>query len=303
MKYLYLLFLLGIFISSYSQEDPLYAQYINNPIVINPAYTGLTNNLNASASYRKQWAGFEGNPTTINANVHMSLSDNKMGLGVLFVQDKVGANKNTEAYATYAYRLDLGSSYLSFGLQAGFINFGSNDGLNPYDPSDPAFNLNNVIEPSMGAGIILNNERYFIGLSVPRMLNATTKLSDSGPDQFETVLYDQHYYASMAYIFFLSERVRLKPSVLLKAVQGAPLSIDYNASFTIDEKYTAGVFLRNQNAFGTLLQLRFAEAYRIAYALEVPFENSVGTQFTTHEITIGLSTAILGFHKTAISNF
>src|SRR6187402_1436303 len=119
MKYLYLLFFLGTLIPSYSQEDPLYAQYINNPIVINPAYTGLTNNFNASVSYRKQWAGFEGNPTTLNASAHTSLADNKMGLGILFVQDKIGASKNTEAYATYAYRLDLGNSNLSFGLQAG----------------------------------------------------------------------------------------------------------------------------------------------------------------------------------------
>jgi len=30
-----------------AQQDPLYSQYINNPFVINPAYGGITNNLNA----------------------------------------------------------------------------------------------------------------------------------------------------------------------------------------------------------------------------------------------------------------
>ncbi|HRK55829.1 MAG TPA: PorP/SprF family type IX secretion system membrane protein, partial [Cyclobacteriaceae bacterium] len=75
---------------SYGQQDPLYSQYINNPMVINPAYAGLNNNLNASLSYRTQWGGFEGNPTTVNVNGHISLVDNRVGAGLLIVQDKIG---------------------------------------------------------------------------------------------------------------------------------------------------------------------------------------------------------------------
>jgi hypothetical protein len=32
---------------SFAQIDPLYAQYLNNPLVINPAYTGFNKELNA----------------------------------------------------------------------------------------------------------------------------------------------------------------------------------------------------------------------------------------------------------------
>lgn len=303
MKHLYVLILLGFSLTSFSQEDPLYAQYLNNPLLINPAYTGLNDNFNASISYRKQWAGFEGNPTTANVSGHTSLADNKMGVGVLIVQDKIGVNKNTEGYATYSYRLNFNNHHLSFGLQAGFINYKTdNSGLNIYDPDDPAFNNINLTKPSFGAGIILHSDRYFIGISVPRMLRASTQLSNQG-NKFNTSLYDQHYYASLAYVFYLSERVRFKPSTLMRVVKGAPLSMDYNASFNIDEKYTAGVFLRNTNACGLLTQVRFAEAYRIAYAFEVPIGNSVGSRFTSHEICFGLNMAVLGSHKTAMSNF
>ncbi|MDZ7650052.1 MAG: PorP/SprF family type IX secretion system membrane protein [Cytophagales bacterium] len=76
--------------SAFAQQDPLYAQYINNPMVINPAYAGLNNNFNASITYRNQWGGFEGNPATINFNSHISLLENKIGAGLLLVQDQIG---------------------------------------------------------------------------------------------------------------------------------------------------------------------------------------------------------------------
>jgi len=109
------LFLMG---SAYAwaQTDPLYAQYLNNPLLINPAYTGLNNNFNGSVTYRKQWAGFDGSPTTFNVNGHTSLFDNRMGAGLLILKDRIGASSNTEVHATYAYRLDLDGKFFSFGL-------------------------------------------------------------------------------------------------------------------------------------------------------------------------------------------
>ena len=288
------------FVEVNAQVDPLYAQYLSNPLLINPAYSGLNNNFNASVTYRKQWAGFDGSPSTSNANAHSSLFDNKMGVGIIILQDKVGNNKNTEVQATYAYRLDLDQKYLSFGLQAGFTNFRSNDSeLNPYDHFDPAFSTTqNFTKPSFGAGMILNSERYFIGLSVPRLLQAKADINN-----VQTNLYSQHFYLMGAYMIFLSERIRMKPSLLLKTVKGAPLSIDYNFSFNIDEKYTVGAYTRNLETYGLLAQLKFARSYRFGYTFEIPTNNSVGARFTTHEFSLGLNLALLSFHDTSITNF
>jgi type IX secretion system PorP/SprF family membrane protein len=285
---------------AHAQVDPLYAQYLNNPLLINPAYTGLNNNFNASVTYRKQWAGFDGSPSTANVSAHTSLLDNKMGAGLIILQDKAGNSKNTELQATYAYRLDLDKKFLSFGLQAGFLNFRSNNNeLNPYDPNDPAFNTNqNFTKPSFGAGVILHSDRYFFGLSVPRMLKTSVT-----ENNMQTSLYRQHFYFTAAYMIFLSERVRLKPSVLIKGVKGAPLSADCNFSFNIDEKYTAGAFTRNLNTFGLLAQLKFGDGYRLGYTFEMPTNQSVGTRFTTHEFMLGINLSVFNFQDTSIKNF
>jgi type IX secretion system PorP/SprF family membrane protein len=295
-----LVIIIGFSLHAHAQTDPLYAQYLNNPLLINPAYSGLNNNFNTSVTFRKQWAGFDGSPTTINASAHTSLFDNKMGVGLIVLKDKVGANANTEVQATYAYRLDLNEKYLSFGLQAGVVNFKSNNGdLNPYDANDPAFTGNlNTTKPSFGAGAILNSERYFIGISMPRMLKAKATY-----DAVETQLYSRHFYIMGAYMIYLNQHIRFKPSVLLKGVQGAKLSADLNFAVNLDEKYTAGIFTRNFNTYGLLAQMKLGKGYRFGYTFEVPSNNSVGARFTTHELMVGLNMALLSFHSTAITNF
>lgn len=52
--------ILAICCSSEAQVDPLYAQYLSNPMLINPAYAGLNNNLNASVTYRAPVNAFSG---------------------------------------------------------------------------------------------------------------------------------------------------------------------------------------------------------------------------------------------------
>src|SRR5882672_9984639 len=89
-KYIFFVVQLLIRANAVAQQDPLYSQYLNNPFVLNPAYAGLTDNLNLSISYRSQWTGLEGSPKTVNANGHISLFDNRMGAGMMIIADQIG---------------------------------------------------------------------------------------------------------------------------------------------------------------------------------------------------------------------
>lgn len=288
--------------ASYAQQDPLYSQYLLNPIVINPAYAGLNNNLNASLSYRTQWGGFDGNPTTVNVNGHMSLVDNKVGAGLLIVQDEIGNTTSTDINAVGSYKLQLNDKVFSFGMQAGVsLLREDNSKLNLPDDQrdDPAFQSDlNTSKPNIGVGVILKSERYFVGISVPRLLNSS--FSNQGED-FD--LYNQHFYMLGGYVFNMGTRLRLKPSVLLKSVKGAPLSTDLNFMVNIDQLYNAGVFTRNFNTYGVQLQALLKDTFRLGYSFEIPTAGSVGAQFNTHEIMLGIKMSVLSFHERSISNF
>jgi len=274
-----------------AQQDPIYAQYLNNPYILNPAYAGNNNMLNAQLQYRTQWAGYAGNPVTVNFNAHSSVAQNKMGLGLQVIQDQIGENKNTELSMAYAYKINLENSTLSFGLQAGFINFtNQNDQLNIRNLDDPLFFPYSETNFNTGAGMMLISDRYIVGASVPRLLPAT--VSQGG----ETIqLYSQNYYLFGSYMFMLSEKIRFKPSTLLKATAGNPLSVDLNANFSYIDKYSAGIFTRNLNTYGLLVNMS-AGNFRFGYVFELPTQSSVGLNYSSHEILLGIKFKALPFH-------
>ncbi len=299
-KNMLLLLLLVSGVKIYAQQDPLYSQYMMNPLLINPAYSGITTDLNASVMYRKQWAGFEGSPVTMNANAHIALANNRMGAGIIILQDQIGTDKTIEVTATYGYHIKLNNDLtLSFGLQGGVINYQSDYDDLKINRADTKFSNISEWKPNIGSGLLLHNQRFMVGLSVPKLLKAT-----SVSESVSTALYNQHAYLFVGYVFQLSNRIKIKPWVLARTVSGAPISFDYAASLKVDDSYTLGLFTRNFSTYGFLGQINLGDTFRFGYVFELPTEKSVGTQFTTHEITLGVRLGVLTFHDMAmIRNF
>ncbi|MEI9918060.1 MAG: type IX secretion system membrane protein PorP/SprF [Bacteroidota bacterium] len=285
-----------------AQQDPIYAQYLMNPMLLNPSYAGLTNNLQVNAGYRLQWMGLDSSPKTMNLNGNMSILENKAGVGASMVQDKIGNTTVTEFNAAFAYKLKLQNDItFSFGMQGGVVGFKTdNSSLNIRDAGDDAFPTGTIrsTNVNLGTGITLMGDKFIVGLSVPRLL--PTKIN-SGTQDFQ--LYNQHYYLYGAYVHVINERLRFKPSVLIRAVKGAPVSADIAANLNINMLHTVGIFVRNLNAYGVLLQTTLGEKFRLGYVFELPSSKSVGAQFTTHEIQLGLRMGVLNFHERSLSNF
>ena len=295
--FLSLLALLGAE-TTMAQQDPIYAQYLTNPLVINPAYTAANDRLNTGIQYRTQWAGVDGNPVSMNFYSNISLVDNKVGAGILVMQDKIGDTKTTTFNTQYAYKIKLKDGTFSFGLQAGFVRY-SNDpsSLRVRDPNDPNFVFFNDSKFNTGAGLLFKNERYMIGFSVPRLLPATV---DQGGQSIK--LYDRNYYLMGAYQIYLTDRVRLKPSVLLRASGGSPLSVDLNMSLNLEDLYTVGIFTRNLNTYGILFQM-LVKHYRFGCVFEVPASQASSLRYTSHELTLNVSLAVLSFHNRSLTSF
>jgi len=274
-----------------AQQDPIYAQYLNNPLTINPAYAGINNQFSARVQYRTQWAGIEANPKTFNFSSNISIAQNKVGVGLMVLQDNIGDLKNTEMATSFSYKIKFEDTYLSFGMQAGFVRQ-SNDPsmLTIRDPGDPSFAPYTSTKFNLGTGLMLKGEKFRVGLSVPRLLPATV---NSGGQDIE--LYKQYYYFFGAYNFRINDKLWFKPSTLLRGTQGAPISTDVNATFTFRDYYSGGIFTRNFKTYGVLLQALFKQ-YHLGYVFEVPGSKDSSLRFTSHEITLGVSLGLLTYH-------
>lgn len=293
MKYLISIALFLLTIKVHAQQDPLYAQYLNNPLLLNPAYAGFNNSLNASVGYRQQWRGMDG-PKTFNFSADISALSGRGGAGLAVVADRIGPISRNEIMVASAYKIPLSPDLrLSFGLQGGVVQYQiDHSKLSVFDPADPLFDGNeNAWAPNIGAGVILSSDRFFAGLSVPRVLETPGAMNN-----MNHTLSSRHYYLTAGYLIPLSPQVIFKPSAMLRYVSGAPHSLDVNATLVLREKLQTGIFMRNFETLGGLLQFTMKDNFRLGYVFEMP-AGDAPLNFVTHEFTLMLRMKALPFHE------
>ncbi len=276
MKHSYLtviiLILLGTF-SSNAQQDPQYTQYMYNTQVVNPAYAGNREALSFGLLYRTQWVGLDGAPQTGTFTVNSPVAYN-MGLGLSVVNDRLGPATETNFNIDYSYSINTSeTAKLSFGLKAGLdildVDFSK---LNIYDLNDPRFqnNIDNKLQPQIGAGIYFNTEKFYAGLSVPNFL--TTKHFDTSNlanTQVETVAKERmHYFLIAGYVFDLGENLKFKPATLFKMVSGSPLQADVSANFLLYDKLTLGAAYRWSAAMSAMVGFQVSDEIFIGFGYD-----------------------------------
>lgn len=135
-------------------QDIHFSQFYSNPIIYNPAYSGLTDfDYRANLNYRSQWNAI-GNPfKTIAFNTDFVPFRKKNNTGYLggsisIYSDKAGKSKlgTTSASHSIAYHLKIDdNNFFGAGIQFGFVQKSINvDGLrwdNQYDGTDYNSNL------------------------------------------------------------------------------------------------------------------------------------------------------------------
>lgn len=280
---------------AFAQQDPQYTQYMYNMNVVNPAYAGSKEGLSITALYRNQWSGLDGAPDTFTFSAHSPLGD-KVGLGLSAVRDELGPVAETNVYADFSYTLDVGSSTkLALGVKAGatFHDVGLTE-LELQDPNDPFFsqNINNTY-PNVGAGAFLYGEKFYVGLSVPNLLNSV-HLDENGLKYGSET---QHYFATAGYVFDVSENVKLKPSAMVKSAFDAPLSFDANMNALFYQRFEIGASYRLDDSFSGLVGFQVTENIRIGYAYDYITSDLDGVANASHEVIV---TFDLFFSKRAL---
>src|SRR5664279_4496621 len=128
---------------------PVYSQYLQNGLLINPAYAGSRGSLSTFLSYRIQWMGIPDAPVFQTVSLNAPMKNDKVGLGLMAQFMKFGFTKSQSVYASYAYRIKLGKGKISFGLKGGF------DRSNTIYPSDRFLTVS-------GDKVFVNDSPYFL---------------------------------------------------------------------------------------------------------------------------------------------
>jgi type IX secretion system PorP/SprF family membrane protein len=301
MKKIILFISFLFYISTVSaQQDPEYTHYMYNMNVINPAYaTGTPLMMNFGGLYRTQWVGAIGAPKTFTFFGHTALSD-KIEVGLSLVSDDIGdgAKKETNAYADFAYVLNLGGkNKLSLGLKAGFSALQSN--FNGFmlqsgnAATDAAFAEDiNVTKPNIGVGAYYFTDKFYIGLSAPNLLKSKQIEEKSGLNAYGSE--EIHTYLTGGYVFQLNDMWKIKPASMAKFVKGAPVAVDITANVLYNEKFELGAAYRINDSFSALANVNVTPSLRIGYAYDYTLSNLGQFNSGTHEIMLLFDLDLLG---------
>ncbi len=268
----------------FGQQDPQYTQYIYNMNVVNPAYAGSQGTLSIGLLGRTQWINLPGAPETLTAVIHAPIGRN-VGLGVSVIADKIGPVKEQNVYADFSYTIQTSDEgRLALGVKAGFtsqdIDFLK---LTIDQEEDPLFaeNLNQVY-PNFGAGAFYYTDNFYVGLSMPNMLETRHFKKKNG--LITSASEKMHYFLTSGYVFEVSDNLKLKPAVMLKAISGAPTSIDLTINALLYDKIEGGLAWRASDAISAMINFFVTKNLRIGYAYDYTLTNLGAFNTGSHEV-------------------
>ena len=268
---------------STAQQDAQYTHYMYNTINVNPAYAGSRGVLSIFGLHRTQWVGLDGAPVTNSASVNFPIDNTNLGVGVSFVNDRIGPTDEYLASIDLSYTIRTSESYkLSFGVK-GSANIFELDKtkLNPEDQNDPTLqNLRNNFSPNIGAGVYLHSDKLYFGVSVPNFFE--TKRYDD--NSFAVNKERMNYYIIGGYVFDLSSSLKFKPAFLSKIIEGAPLQLDVSGNFLIYDKLTLGVAWRWDAAMSFMAGFQITDGLYIGYGYDLETTKLRRYNSGSHEI-------------------
>lgn len=295
------------------QQLSQFSQYLHNPILLNPATSGINNNINLKLSYRNQWTGFTNAPETYYFSVDgilgggvkgNTLSSSRRGytevkkskrtvghgIGGYVVADSYGAFTNTAGYATYALHLSLtGDIRLSLGIAAGMSGWKLNsERVQVADPNDNTFDylLSLGLKKTffdMNGGIWVFSDKFYIGYSSEQLLQnqlrdidipAKTKIS-------------AHHYVTGGYMFYVKNELSIIPSVMLKYMRPAPTTMDFNVKVNYKDQVWGGVSFRTNDAVVIMVGYNMKYKFNIGYSYDVTLSELKKYSSGSHEIVLG----------------
>lgn len=252
------------------QQVPLSSQYMMNRLVINPAYAGELGFYSASVSYRKQWLGLEGAPSTQNISIHGPALKGKLGFGLMLFRDVIGVSKENNISGSFSYKIkNRNNSSLSFGISGSAV-FTTNQWsqIRTTDENDIAFagDSPQYVFPDFSAGLYYSTKKYFLGFSIPMFLQH--QLEGSSTSYAIKNDFSQYNYLAEAGVNFTLNNIIIKPSVLTRYLPNSAFQMDLNCIVDIDNLIGVGLSYRTKDAIVGLIQFHATEQLIVGYSYD-----------------------------------
>ncbi len=274
-----------------AQQININSQYIFNQYLLNPGATGSKDYVPVQLNFRKQWAAFEGAPTTQFLTAHGRLAK-KMGIGGILFNDVSGPSRRTGIQISTAYHLQIDKNNdhrigmgLGLNLTQHFIDYTE---LTTYLPEDPAVvrGINNQLVPDANVGFFYHyKDKGFVGVSAYNLSELRRDLYD-----FNELLYNplvRTYYFSGGYNFDLGKKARLNTAALGQLIEAGPFQWEVTVVGEFYRAFWIGASYRHNDAVVGLIGGQ-AGPFKFGYSYDYTISDIANYSQGSHEVFLEL---------------
>lgn len=182
-------------------QDPVYSQFYNAPLELNPAFAGNSYTPTIALNYRNQWPGVSNTYQTYSASYDQYLNRYNSGIGFNILSDNAGngAIKTTKISGLYSYKLKVNDELnLKIGLEAAAIqtrlDWASFSFPDQIDPEFGAVSPGGIPFPTselqpddtsssfldISTGLLLYNPLFYAGMTFNHITNPDNSFLESG---------------------------------------------------------------------------------------------------------------------------
>ena len=264
------------------------AQYMLNQGVINPGFADIETRYSATIAARKQWMTMGDTPFTGFSTGHYHFSRNH-SIGGNISSDQVNEVNVTDISANYVFHLWLSRKVaLGLGVKLGYQQISMKNNFVYFGADlDPALSRTRKAGFNMGTGLSIQSKNFLFGISMPYIFNNALANSIK---QYSTT--NNHVYSTIGYKCRFSDGFVFYPSVLVKAVSGAPLSISFDGHILVNQLFWFGGGYRSDNTVGISAGLFLDKGLRIVYTYESATFSSHGRLDSSHELSLNFARTI-----------
>jgi type IX secretion system PorP/SprF family membrane protein len=288
-------FCIVIIRQSIAQEEQMSSQYLFNMMNINPAYAGNRGVANLTSLFRNQWSGVEGAPRYGNISFDMPFQAQNSAIGLQFISDKIGVQKNQGVKFNYAYRIQFADEQiLSLGLNVGIKNRRANyTEVSTFISGDPLLNSNiSSLNADAGFGVFYSSQKFFIGASSPMLLvsnvNSNDPLETNAKWLQAVKANDLNMFLTTGYLLNLSQQIKLMPSVMLRRGSSS-MNADLNAKLWINDILSIGASYRTQESILGMIEWQMSPFLRFGYSYDRSTSKTKLYNIASNELMLRIS--------------
>lgn len=285
-----------------SQNNVIYRFHYLHPAILNPAITGNEYVPVACLTYNKQWIGIQQSPYSMLASASIRIgnfgfytpkkllnttklkSSERIGLGILFFNDRNGPVTERGGNLAYAYHISLENAQLSLGL-SGSIGQKILDetNLQPTYPGDPLLSgtKESFLFYNANAGAYYYSSSFFGGIAFHNLIPLEDEFESGSKVKPDMILHGGYLFTSLG-------KKKMEISTNIRFLDLDNLEYDIHYRFFIREVHWLALSYRSYNAVGMHVGIDVGSFY-MAYSFEANLSSVARYQMGTHAVHLGIN--------------